>query len=587
MRTESRRVALPSGARTAGATLALVAASLTTVLLSGCSTGSNTLARVGDATISVEDFRAAAEAAAGRYPLPPDSAKVRLLEDMVQRTLLAQAAARSRLLIDSVVKKHRAQVEEQALMNALVQQLAPKEVPVSDAEVRALYDSRDTVTHCELIYAMDENLARGALAAVQHGEPFAAVADRFNPPGALPPGGDLGFVAPGTLVEPADRVIRTAPVGSVQGPLRGPGEGWFVVRIVERKRQPQPPFESEATRLRTLLEQRKQRIQAMRAFEGLKAQYRVATDPAGVAALFQHFNAPGQADSLGGEAPPPRPTPEQLKLGLGHWDGGAEFRGEYSMKDAFDDLEAGRGDPPNRSMMPAIDQWVEGRIIERVALVEARRRHLEAQPDVARRIRDAMDDYFAGSMYRWGVAERTAPTEEDVRASYQRNSGFFAHLASARFQYLTFPDSAMAVGAYARVQGSKSLRDAVLLSSASLQVHDEVVSYPSQDPVWSMLEGTLTHASTGAYFGPLHVPTGWRIVQLVSKDERVPKFEELPQNARQSLFEDAAQKLRNERFTVFIDSLRRAIPVTIDRKRLARVPWPASTMPAMPVPIGG
>lgn len=586
MRTHSRRVVPPPRARAAGAMLALSAALLAAALLAGCSKGSNTLARVGDQVITVDDFRAVASTAASHYPFPPDSARARLLDDMIQRALLAQAAAKSGLLIDSLVKQQRARVEEQVLTAALVQQIAPRDIPVSDAEVRALYDSRDTVTHCQLIYAVGETRARGAMDAIQGGEEFSVVADRFNPSGALPPGGDLGFIAAGSLVDPVDRVVREAPVGSIQGPLRGPGEGWFVVRIVERKRQAQPPFESEAPRLRNMLEQRKQRAQAQRAFDGLKSQYRVASDPAGVAAMYSHYNAPRQADSSGRTALPP-PTPEELRMVLGRWDGGGSFRGEYTMANAFEDLDAGRGDTPNPSVLPEIQQWVEQRIIERVALIEARRRHLGDQPDIARRIRDAMDGYLAESIYRWGVADRSTPSEEDVRASFERNAGFFVHLASAHFQYLTFPESTMAAGAFGKVRGAKTLREAVLLASPSLQVHDETVTYPSQDPLWSILEGTVKREPAGTFFPPMRVPTGWRIVQLVSKDERVPKFEELPQDARQSLFEAAAQRLRSQRLTVFLDSLRRVIPVTVDRKKLARVAWPPPAPAGTPMPAGG
>ena len=591
MRTnESPPVSLARGCATAAtsghrlhALFPLTLIGLLTALACGCSPGGGVLARVGDETITVDDFRDAAGSASRYFSLRPDSAKVLLLEDMIKRALLVQAAKRSPFIVDSLVEKQRALVEKQAMVGALAQQLVPRTVPVSDAEVRRLYAWRDSMTRCQVIYVVEENAARAARQAVRSGEPFELVADRFNIAGMLPPGGDVGFVTPGTQIAPLDEVVRESPVGSVQGPFHAPGEGWFVLRVVERKRREQPPFAADSSRLHALLAQRKQGVFMARSFDALKRQYRVTTDPGGIEAIFRYYNTPGLAAALGGR----QPTPEQLATRLGCWNGGAGFRGDYTMREAFDDLDQDSRDRPNPSMLPSFDQWVQGRILARVAVIEARRRHLDAEPDVARRVRGTVNDYLLETIYRAEVLDRVAPSEDDVRAFYARNAGYFRRLVSARFQHLTLPDSTMAARALVTLRGTKSLRDAVLISSPGLQVREETVAYPSRDPLWSILEGMVQRESPGAYLGPMRVAAGWRIIQLVSKDERLPRFEELTPEIRQNFTEETAQMARQERLNAYVDSLRRVIPVRVERRKLARVAWPTLDPQSMMGPVGG
>src|SRR5207244_1398786 len=88
---------------------ALAAACLAAATLSGCSSQPRVLARVGDRTISVSEYRELAESVAGRYFLPPDSARVVLLDDMVRRELMLVAARGNPAAPDSYVARRRAE----------------------------------------------------------------------------------------------------------------------------------------------------------------------------------------------------------------------------------------------------------------------------------------------------------------------------------------------------------------------------------------------------------------------------------------------------------------------------------------------
>jgi hypothetical protein len=571
----------------------LLAVALALASLTGCSSDSQVLAVVAGGRITVADFNEAAAESWAQFPFPPDSARGALLERLVQDALLAEAGRRSPDTIDSLVRDNREQVERQVITTALIREMVPREIPVSEAELRRLYAQRDSVSHVLVAYVVDEPTARIAMQELERGADFGTVSMRYSLPRSVPPGGDAGWVAPGTLIEELDHAVSAAPVGRNVGPLRVQNQGWFLFRVVERKKQDQPPFESEMPRLRTSLQQRKQQRVWLRALDRLRDSYRVEIDPHGLAVLFRHLNTPSLIAGMGGESAPPPPTAEELRTVIGRWDGGGRFRGAFTLADAFADLDSGRGERPNPSMTPALEQWVRGRILERVALIEGRRRHLDQVPANARQIRRLTDEYLASGVRNQEVTSRAVATAEDVRAEFASNAALFSELVSARFQHLTVPDSASAARIVALLDrpqagaaAPRSLRDAVMASSAGMQVQEAVIAYPSDDPVWGILEGAVTGSPDGTFFPPMRVPEGWRIVQLAGKEVKTPQFEELPFEVQQMLAERVTERMRERRLRAVADSLSRTIPVTTWRDRLDRLPWPprgASMPQAMPM----
>jgi len=87
---------------------------------------------------------------------------------------------------------------------------------------------------------MGEPQATTAMAQLSRGQDFGAVADQYNPPGLLPPAGDLGWIPPGMLMSALDRELRTAPVHKVIGPIALPPQGFFIIRSTAGGRVPRP-----------------------------------------------------------------------------------------------------------------------------------------------------------------------------------------------------------------------------------------------------------------------------------------------------------------------------------------------------------
>ena len=182
---------------------ALVLVVLLPILCSSCSPGGAELARIGPRAITAEEFMEVARVNTQQYP-QVDAGRTMLFEDLVRRDLMLAAADRMGLFRDSSVVESRTRLENEVLTRALYQRLAPNDIAVSLAEVDSFFLWRGTEGHIQLVFTPNRDMADAAMVALHSGQAFGAVADRFSPPGMLPPGGDLGFLQPGAMVHPLD-----------------------------------------------------------------------------------------------------------------------------------------------------------------------------------------------------------------------------------------------------------------------------------------------------------------------------------------------------------------------------------------------
>jgi peptidyl-prolyl cis-trans isomerase C len=548
-----------------------IALLLLAVLAAGCGGQGSVLARVGDNDITLDDFLAAARTSHAQYPGPPDSAKALLLEDLVRRELLVQAARRLGLERDSIFVNYRRRVEEQLLRERLFEKLAGGQPAVSDGEVEEFYRERDHEARVRLIYTMDETAARAAHEQIRAGLDFATVADRFNPPGVVPAGGDAGFLTAGTLIPPLDRYAREAPIGGLIGPVEASGQGWFLMRVEARRPRVQPPLDSQRVMLTAMLKQRKQRVTALRAIDALKTANDLQVVEDAPQTMMLKLSPPAAAGLQ-----PPRPvlTAADRAIVLARYRGGA-----YTLADALEDIETSLAQPPNFAMLPVVRRWIESQALQRLAVVEARRRLIQEEPEVRRTMRERLNNYLLEGIYTREVIQRIEVSEQDLRAAHERIARNMIRLDQARVLTVTLPDSATAGQIAAHVTQAGSLREAAAAIAPAARIRSETIRYPSQDPFWGPLQGRFMGMAPGEHAGPYPAPGGWVVLELQAKDQRAQTFEDLPPVVLQQLHSDVIQTKREERLTELTDSLRRAIPVAVFRERLARVPWPPPALP--------
>jgi len=407
-------------------------------LLAGCSSGPPALAKVGNRKITVDDFLDVASRSQGQYTGSPDSAKAALLEDLVKRELVVSEALTRNLVTKEQQARMLQQAQEQLALRALIQQLAPSDAPVSDAEVQALYQRRANEGHVLVVFTPNRAACDQAFGEIQRGADFGATADRFNTTGMAPPGGDLGFITSGTLMPILDDALTSGALGKVLGPIESPADGWFLVKVVERRPRQQEPFEQVREMLRQGLQQGKQRVLMNRVQHDLMTQYHVTLEAGASQVLFVRYNNPKDTMAVGSVRVPvaAKPTPEEARKVLVRYDGAEGKPGStYTLGDAMLDLQDTSKPPPNWSVMPMIDLWLKNAVLQRVALIEARRRRLGEEPALVRQASAQVDNVLLQTAYEKLVLSSATATSGDVQAAYLRHAAQLPGKDGATIEY--------------------------------------------------------------------------------------------------------------------------------------------------------
>jgi hypothetical protein len=463
--------------------------------------------------------------------------------------------------------------QDQLVMNQLLAQLTPRQIEVSAAELETFYRWRATQSRAQVIYTLDDGLAGAARAELDRGADFGAIADRFNFSGMLPPGGDIGFQTPGSMVNPLDDLIRTSPIGRVVGPVAAPSGGWFLVRVLERKPRAQEPFAAQEGVLRDMLTQRKQRSIMTRAYEELRNEYQMKLAPGGAAAMFRRYHTVADSGS-GPYANTPPPTALEARQPLIFYNDLSGHTVTYTLGEAVADLRNLRGERPVLSSVPAIEQWIQAQALRRVAMLEAHRRRIDEDPAILRQVRQRADNSLLEAIYTTEVMRKAVATPADVQAMFALNAHRFIRLDAATLLAAMLPDSATGAKVMLAAPAAPGLREAVGQVAPGALVLERAVHFPSNEPTWNMLRPMIIEMNPHDYRGPYPVNGQWLVVQLLSKDQGAQTFEGLPPQIQDYLRNAAAEQARERRLGELTESLRRTLRPVIHKDRLARVPWP-------------
>jgi hypothetical protein len=311
-----------------------------------------------------------------------------------------------------------------------------------------------------------------------------------------------------------------------------------------------------------LMRQRKQRAAFNRAYVDLKDEYDVQAAPGGAQLLFRIESA----------SDPLTPTPDQRQMPLATYTGGV-----YTLNDALTDLQRADQQKPPFNLLPAIEIWIEAQVMTRVAVIEARRRHLNEEPDVAASLRAQREQAILNGIYQQAVAGVPAPGPDLVKMAWERVRHMYPKLVSAHVAVLEVADSSVARRIYEAHATVPALADAAKQVDPALKVTETTVKYPNTDADWTSFTGLFVQLQPGAWYGPQQRPNGYRFLQLLDKQMGEQEFEELPQSVQQNIAGSAGELARDQRFNVFTDSLSRAYHPVVDHALIAKLPWPVPT----------
>ena len=495
----------------------------------------------------------------------PDVAKAELLDDLRRRAVLLEMAHRLGHDTTSAIVNTDRDEERRLLLQMLYARVAPQAQSVSEAEARALFEARHVEAHVHLIYSSSREGAQGAIRRLKAGDPFEVVAQDYSLLGVLPPNGDLDWVAPGALPDPLDGALRDQAIGEISAPLES-REGWFVLKVSERRPRQQPAYEVQRSGMLDLVRQRKFRAAFNRAYLSMKEEHGVRLVPGGSQLLFRIMSPMS----------PITPSAEMRRTPLATYDGLT-----YTLDDAYADMNRADNQQPPPNLLPAIEIWIEAQVMTRVAVSEAKTRYLHEEPEAVTHLRVRRDQALLQGAYYVATQGVPAPGPEQVAMAWERVKGQFSRLTSVKLAVLESSDSAVVRNVGQIGAGGLTLVEAAKQVPGAPEVTDLVVSFPNEDPQWQMYENVLNQQPAGMWLGPVPTANGWRVMQVVDKQVSQQKWEDLPEAVKQNIAGSASELARDERFRQFTDSLATAYHVHVDQSLVAKLRWPAAPPPGL------
>ncbi|MDP4822673.1 MAG: peptidyl-prolyl cis-trans isomerase [Aestuariivirgaceae bacterium] len=188
--------------------------------------------------------------------LPPNLRYPFIVEYLMERHLLAQAAVKAGTADTDEYKKRLAFYQAKALRDAyFTDMVKPK---ITDDMVKSAYDKEASkVTTAERVRARhilvaSEDEADEVLARLKKGEKFEDVAKQASLDGSKEYGGDLGYFTAEEMVGEFSKAAFALKPGQISKPVKT-NYGWHIIKLEDRKPGGAQPFEQVQAGIRAIL----------------------------------------------------------------------------------------------------------------------------------------------------------------------------------------------------------------------------------------------------------------------------------------------------------------------------------------------
>lgn len=212
------------------------------------------LATVNDEKITVAHVIAARQSLAQQFQqLPDDVLFPGLVEQLIQQTVLGQAADEISRRGEIILENQRREIAAAETVDGIVAEA------VTDEALQAAYDAAyaDAEPSKEFsaahILVETEDEAKDLITKLDGGADFAELAKEFSTGPSGPNGGDLGWFGPGMMVKPFEDAVLALETGAVSAPVETQF-GWHVVKLNDTRMVGAPELDEVRAELTAQIE---------------------------------------------------------------------------------------------------------------------------------------------------------------------------------------------------------------------------------------------------------------------------------------------------------------------------------------------
>lgn len=191
----------------------------------------------------------------------PDTPQLReqVREELINRTVMVQAAEKAGIGKKPEVQTELELARQSVLIRGLFNDYLEKH-PITEKAMQAEYDKLKKANQQEEykarhILVKEEQEAKDIIAKLGKGEKFEALAKEHSlDPGSGANGGDLGWAAADSYVEPFAEALTKLKKGATSAPVQTTF-GWHVIQLEDSRTAEFPPFDQVKPQLEEMLRQ--------------------------------------------------------------------------------------------------------------------------------------------------------------------------------------------------------------------------------------------------------------------------------------------------------------------------------------------
>jgi parvulin-like peptidyl-prolyl isomerase len=414
------------------------------LMVIGCgSSGTKTVADVGDYEITTQEFSDFFQSAA--YPFASaqnefDKSR-EVLDSMIVNRLLVQAAYEKN--IDKLEELNRVVLanKDKFLLDVLYMKHIADKAVVTDAELKDFYDKLAYKVRASHILVKDLDTAQALLERIQAGENFEKLAYDYSiDPSAKRNKGDLGYFLWGALVDEFQQVAFAMEPGEVSPPVES-SFGYHIIKLVDRLPNDQRgEFESMKSDLKRQISGKKRLKLMQDYFAGIAEKYTITIDTTTCSYLLRkrEFLYPPQLmETLPkGDFDVDQLDRNERELVLATWDGGQITIIEYLQKAKQIPNELKPRFDNHDSLAITIFELKKLEILT----YEALREGLDKDPEYVRKVRLFKELSMADIMRNDSLPKPLPPDDGMLRQYYDEHTNEYMNPAKVHVYEILLSD---------------------------------------------------------------------------------------------------------------------------------------------------
>lgn len=541
-------------------TTVLLISALLLAFLAGCAPKpeEKILARIGDRTITLADFETRYRPRAYGSEEEEKEEKMKILDLMIEEKLFAIAGEKEGMAEE--VKETLKDYPDRLAVNQLYEEVVVKRAKVSLLEMKRTYRKMGTELHGRHIIVQTKEEADSIYRELRKNDAknFAELARLSLDTKTKDKAGDLGWFVWGRMNPEYQDIAYDLKLGEISKPFETRA-GWDILQIVDSREKKIRTFEEEKGIIENTIKRQKMTEIATKYLEKMKERAKITFDSSAVTFLASKATA--------GEAPNPFEPPaypvlseEEGKRVLV-----TSTFGPMTAAEVLASAEEKFRKPPLNTE-EAIFRYIEGELINKLLIEQARRMHLHKSPEVMRDYEKTVDNRISGEYRKAHVVPRAEIPEDEMLRHYEANREQYAIPEKRTAHVVVVATKEEADGIYTQVKRGANIKRIAKDKSLHYSKNREGKIGPiGKDRFPAEFRDKAFSLKLNEVSPPFKMKDGFCVLKVSAiEPPTYQDFEAVKSRIKNEIITAERDSIKNE----LVENLKQEIPVTIDEEML-------------------